>query len=105
MRNTETDTSSRESHARSILKACTWRIVASGTTLAISYAVTGKTSLALTIAGVEGVIKMVIYYLHERAWQLAARGTVRKLFGRQEAAARPAARYTRVGNGQQARVL
>lgn len=74
-----TQTNLRESHLRSILKACTWRIVATSATLAISYAVTGRTSVAITIAGFEGISKMFIYYLHERAWQTVERGTIRKL--------------------------
>lgn len=69
----------KESHLRSILKAFTWRFVATCTTFIIAYFVTGKTSFAVTIASIEVVAKMVIYYLHERAWQLVPRGTIRQL--------------------------
>lgn len=69
---------SKESHLRSILKACTWRIVATLTTYVIAYTVTGETKLALTIAGIEVFTKMFVYYLHERAWQQLPRGTIRK---------------------------
>ena len=37
-------------------------------TFIISFFVTGKISLAGTIAAVEVMTKIVIYYLHERAW-------------------------------------
>ena len=89
----------KESHTRSILKACTWRIIATGTTLVISYAVTGKTSVAITIAGVESVTKMFIYYFHERAWQSISRQTVRRLFG-QHAPAISESYRTRLGAEQ-----
>jgi uncharacterized membrane protein len=58
----------REAHGRSFAKAVTWRIAASIDTFIISFFVTGKMSLAGTIAGVEVVTKIVIYYLHERIW-------------------------------------
>ena len=58
----------REAHSRSFAKAVSWRIVASIDTFMISFFVTGKISLAGTIAGVEVATKIVIYYLHERAW-------------------------------------
>jgi uncharacterized membrane protein len=58
----------RERHVRSLAKAVSWRIFASIDTFIISFFVTGKISLAGTIAAVEVMTKIVIYYLHERAW-------------------------------------
>ena len=58
----------RERHVRSLAKAVSWRIFASINTFIISFFVTGKVSLAGTIAAVEVMTKIVIYYLHERAW-------------------------------------
>jgi len=69
----------RESPLRSILKAISWRIVATGTTFIIVYLVTGKIAFATSIAGVEVVTKMAIYYAHERVWQMFPRGTIRRL--------------------------
>jgi uncharacterized membrane protein len=57
----------REAHGRSLAKAVSWRIFASIDTFIISFFVTGKMSLAGTIAAVEVMTKIVIYYLHERA--------------------------------------
>ena len=73
---------SRESPLRSALKAVSWRIIASGTTLVIAYLVTGSASWAVGIAGIELVTKLIAYYVHERAWQLVPRGTVRRLINR-----------------------
>ena len=58
----------RERHGRSLAKAVSWRILASIDKFIISFFVTGKISLAGTIAAVEVMTKIVIYYLHERAW-------------------------------------
>jgi uncharacterized membrane protein len=58
----------REAHGRSLAKAVSWRTFASIDTFIISFFVTGKISLAGTIAAVEVMTKIVIYYLHERAW-------------------------------------
>nr|VFK02025.1 MAG: Uncharacterized membrane protein [Candidatus Kentron sp. H]VFK02104.1 MAG: Uncharacterized membrane protein [Candidatus Kentron sp. H]VFK05321.1 MAG: Uncharacterized membrane protein [Candidatus Kentron sp. H] len=77
-----TQESSRESHLRSVLKAITWRFLATSTTFIIALLVIGELPAAATIAGFEVVAKMIIYYLHERAWQLVPRGTLRKLLRR-----------------------
>ncbi len=71
---------SHESHLRSILKAFSWRIIATCTTGAIAYVVTGKIKVALIIGGMEFVVKIAFYYLHERAWQILPTGTIRKLY-------------------------
>lgn len=69
----------RESHLRSLLKALSWRLVATSTTAVIAYFITGEVKAAVMIGGIEFVAKFVIYYLHERAWQLLPRGTIRHL--------------------------
>ena len=69
----------RESRLRSILKGFSWRIVATLTTVSIAYIITGEVHDALKIGGYEFVIKLAVYYFHERAWQMVPRGTVRKL--------------------------
>jgi uncharacterized membrane protein len=53
---------------QSVLKAVTWRVVASLDTFIISNLITGSMVFASSIVGVEVVSKMVVYYLHERAW-------------------------------------
>lgn len=70
----------QESHLRSILKAFSWRILATLTTAGIAFAVTGQIDTALLIGSVEFFMKLVIYYVHERAWQLIPRGTIRRLY-------------------------
>lgn len=79
-----TPPSERESPLRSILKAVTYRITGTVTTACIALIVTGELTVALAIGTVEPVVKLVIYYLHERAWQLVPRGTVRRVLHRSQ---------------------
>lgn len=72
----------RESRLRSVLKAITYRIVGTITTALVALWVTGDMAAALAIGAVEPFTKILIYYLHERAWQLLPRGRVRRLFHR-----------------------
>ena len=69
----------RESHLRSVLKAVSWRVLATLTTMVIAYIVIGDIRDALKIGAVEVVAKMFIYYFHERAWVQIPLGTIRKL--------------------------
>ena len=70
----------KESHLRSVLKGLTWRIIATTTTISIAYIFTGEINTALKIGAIEFVGKIFIYYLHERAWLLLPRGSVRSVF-------------------------
>ena len=79
---TTADAYRRESRLRSLLKAISYRIIGTVTTASVALLVTGDAATALAIGSVEPIAKIVIYYLHERAWQLAPRGSVRGLFGR-----------------------
>lgn len=62
----------QHSRVRHLAKAFTWRVIASITTFCLAWvffrddaeAVQKATWVALTEAG----LKMVLYYLHERAW-------------------------------------
>ena len=74
----------RESHIRTLLKTISWRIVATTTTIIIAYLVFGDVGSALAVGGIEFFAKMVIYYLHERAWQIIPRGSVRHWFKKSE---------------------
>jgi uncharacterized membrane protein len=63
-----------EGHGRSFIKAVSWRTVGTIDTFIISFFVTGKVSLAGSIAAVEVVTKIMIYYLHERVWAVVPWG-------------------------------
>ncbi|WP_298237198.1 DUF2061 domain-containing protein [uncultured Algibacter sp.] len=62
------------SHIRSVLKGMSWRIIATVDTVFIVYLITyfvlGKPSIesAIKIGVAEFLIKLAIYYIHERIW-------------------------------------
>jgi len=56
------------SYKRHILKTVSWRIIGTIDTIILSGIITGSWTLGLTIGGVEVITKMVLYFLHERAW-------------------------------------
>jgi len=58
----------RDSHPRSIAKAISWRITGSVDTFLLSLIFTRSVSVAGSIALAEMVTKVLLYYLHERAW-------------------------------------
>jgi uncharacterized membrane protein len=57
-----------ETHARSVLKALSWRTLGTLDTFAISWLLTGRVEIAGSIAGIEIITKIAWYYLHERIW-------------------------------------
>ena len=68
-----------ESRLRSVLKAVSWRVLATLTTMVVAYFVIGNVGDALKIGSVEVVVKLVIFYLHERTWAQLPLGAVRKM--------------------------
>ena len=54
--------------ARSFVKSLSYRIWGTLSSWAVVYVITGKGSLATLVAFWETVIKVVIYYMHERVW-------------------------------------
>lgn len=53
---------------KSALKAVSWRIIGTIDTMMISYIITGKLTVAVSIGSVEVFTKMILYYFHERMW-------------------------------------
>lgn len=58
----------REAHCRSLAKAVSWRITGTVDTFIISAIVTGKLTIAGSIAATELLTKILLYYFHERIW-------------------------------------
>jgi adenylylsulfate kinase len=71
-----------ETRFRSIVKALSWRVLATLTTALLVYAFTQRFDLAITIGVLEAGAKMVLYFAHERLWN-------RLRFGRRYAAGPP----------------
>ncbi|TVZ57265.1 putative membrane protein [Lutibacter sp. Hel_I_33_5] len=62
------DDKNSEKPIRSVAKALSWRIVGTLDTLVVSYFISGKIALAATIASVDFLTKLVLYFFHERVW-------------------------------------
>lgn len=67
-------TRSQEAHTRSLAKAVSWRATGSLDTFLLSWLITGSVKFAGGIAATELITKIVLYYLHERAWSLVPWG-------------------------------
>jgi uncharacterized membrane protein len=55
-------------YKRHILKTITWRVVGTIDTILIGWFISGDPAVGLSIGGVEVFTKMILYFLHERAW-------------------------------------
>jgi uncharacterized membrane protein len=56
------------SHGRSLAKSISWRFFGNLISFIIIYELTHNGKLALAASGIELVVKIVLYYYHERAW-------------------------------------
>ena len=50
------------------MKAISWRILGTIGTSVIVLVFTGRWELALSVGGVEGVLKIGLFFVHERLW-------------------------------------
>lgn len=66
-----------ESHARTIMKALSWRVVATVVTFTVAWMVTGELTFAAEIGLADTMIKLGAYYLHERAWMRVSFGRLK----------------------------
>jgi len=59
----------KETNLRSIAKGVSWRVVATSTTMGIVYVFFGNLELAIATGLLETVVKVGLYWGHEKAWQ------------------------------------
>lgn len=57
-----------ESLKRSIVKAVSYRVLGTATTVTVSYAFSGSLKLAAAIGMTDTVFKIGAYFAHERIW-------------------------------------
>jgi len=67
-----------ESHIRSIVKALTWRVIATLVTFFVALFILEDVTHALEIGLLDTVIKLGAYYGHERVWDKVALGKENK---------------------------
>ena len=58
----------KDSNIRSIVKGISWRAVATTTTIIIVYVFFGRLDLAIAAGVLETILKVGLYWAHERAW-------------------------------------
>ncbi len=57
-----------ESHTRSLAKAISYRLLGSTVTALIFFILTGKASLSVGAGGLDMLLKIGAYFVHERIW-------------------------------------
>ena len=65
-----------ESRRRSIAKALSWRFLAVLITSFVAYLFTDDGAFAMKIGIADSLLKLLVYYLHERAWIRASFGRI-----------------------------
>lgn len=63
-----------ETHRRSIVKALSWRLIATSITAWIAYVIWGSGKGALQIGAADLILKLITYYFHERIWLIIPYG-------------------------------
>ena len=67
-----------ETHVRTIMKALSWRFVGTLITFTVAWIVTGELAFAAEIGIADTLVKLGVYYLHERTWMRVAFGTLKR---------------------------
>ncbi len=67
-----------EQKRRSLVKALTWRAIATATTMTLVFLFTGEMSLAVGVGALDIIFKLIFYYVHERAWNKLSWGRHKK---------------------------
>ncbi len=57
-----------ETKRRSVLKAFSWRFLATLITTAIVWGLTGKGEFAAKVGLMDTTVKLFVYFIHERVW-------------------------------------
>lgn len=58
----------RDKRSKSLAKAFSWRIIATVTTSVLVFIFTGHLELAFSVGIFDFILKILFYYMHERAW-------------------------------------
>jgi uncharacterized membrane protein len=65
-----------ETRRRSVAKALSWRFLAGIITTCVALAMTGELGFAAEIGLIDTVVKLLIYFFHERIWNRIDYGRV-----------------------------
>ena len=50
------------------MKGISWRIIATSTTMSVAYILTGDVEIMMATGVIDVFVKLLFYYMHERAW-------------------------------------
>jgi uncharacterized membrane protein len=65
-----------ETRRRSMAKALSWRVLAGIITSCVALAMTGQLKFAAEIGLIDTLVKLLVYFAHERAWNRISYGRV-----------------------------
>ena len=57
-----------DSHARSLAKAVSYRVLGSAGTALVVYLFSGNMPLSFGVGGLDMLLKIALYFVHERIW-------------------------------------
>ncbi|HTM46318.1 MAG TPA: DUF2061 domain-containing protein [Polyangiaceae bacterium] len=66
-----------ETRRRSVAKSLSWRFFAAIITAFVAYFMTGQIDFAVKIGVTDTLVKLLVYFLHERVWNQINYGKVR----------------------------
>ena len=66
-------------YKRHIAKTVSWRLIGTLDTIILSGIISGSWKIGMAIGGVEVFTKMILYFLHERAWYKFSKYGIKKL--------------------------
>ena len=66
-----------ETRKRSVVKSIIWRIICITVSIIIACYVTGKIDVSVAIGTIYNAITMILYYFHERFWNIIEWGKLR----------------------------
>jgi len=64
----------RETRKRSVAKSIMWRFICIVVSIATSFLLTARWDVAVAIGSIYNAVTMILYYFHERIWNLVKWG-------------------------------
>ncbi|MGB0910758.1 MAG: DUF2061 domain-containing protein [Nitrospirales bacterium] len=58
-----------ETHLRSVVKGMSWRVIATLVTTIVVWLISGEAAMALFAGASDSLVKIGLYWAHERGWQ------------------------------------
>lgn len=66
-----------ETRTRSVIKTVSWRLLATVITASIVFILVGRIDIAALAGGIDMIVKIIFYYIHERCWNKTGFGKQR----------------------------